>query len=241
MTRILRHRPSPAMAVAFLALCVALAGTASALPGHNRVKKDDIAPSAVRSSDIAGNAIRTRHIKARNVTRSKIAKRSVDSSLVGVDALLGSNILESSLSKVPDSDKLDGKDSSEFLSGIKVARFALTDGQTKDVLKSGPFTLTARCTISVAGDTAEILISTTQDHAAFDAADSDADLTSSDPEAGRQFVVATGPNGTPQFSRVADGVALAPDGTEIDGATLFAGVNVLGFTSQCVFGGRSAG
>ena len=39
MSRILRHRPSPAMVVAFIALSVALAGTATALPGRNTVKK----------------------------------------------------------------------------------------------------------------------------------------------------------------------------------------------------------
>ena len=48
MSRILRRRPSPAMVVAFVALCVALAGTANALPGKSRVKKDDIARAAVR-------------------------------------------------------------------------------------------------------------------------------------------------------------------------------------------------
>src|SRR6266540_2873997 len=178
MTRIRSFRPSPAMVVALVALSVALAGSASALPGRNRVKRDDIARNAVQSSDIRKNAIRTRHIKKRQVTRSRIAKRSIDSALVADDSLTGEDVLESSLAKVPDADKLDGRDSSQFVSASPVSRFALTNGQTKLLFATGPLSLTARCTISPAGDTAEILIATTQDNAAFDAAGSDPDLDS---------------------------------------------------------------
>jgi hypothetical protein len=100
MHRIMKGRPSPAMVVAFVALCVALAGTASALPGKNRVKKDDIARAAVRTQHIYKNAVRSKHIRARNVTRSKIARRAINSDLVGKDALTGENIVESSLGTV---------------------------------------------------------------------------------------------------------------------------------------------
>jgi hypothetical protein len=229
------------MVVALIALSVALAGTASALPGRNRVKRDDIARNAVRSSDIARNAVRNRHIRKGNVTRSKIARRSIYSALVGNDALLGRNILESSLSKVPDSDKLDGRDSSEFATATRIARFTLIGNGTREIFKAGPFTLTARCTISPGGDTAEVLITTAQANAAFAGEDTDPDLDPGDLEAGRQLVEATGATGTPQFDRVADAFALAPDGTEIAGASLYAAVNTLGVGGQCVFGGRISG
>jgi hypothetical protein len=101
MSRILRRRPSPSMVVAFVALCVALAGTATALPGRARVKKDDIARAAVRSTHVKSRAIQSKHIKSRAVTRSKIARRAVGSSEVGQDALKGENIVESSLGTVP--------------------------------------------------------------------------------------------------------------------------------------------
>jgi hypothetical protein len=101
MSRIMRRRPSPAMVVALIALCVALGGTATALPGRNTVRKDDIARAAVRAQHIYSKAVRTKHIRARNVTRSKIARRAINSDLVGLDALTGSNIVESSLSTVP--------------------------------------------------------------------------------------------------------------------------------------------
>jgi hypothetical protein len=101
MSRILRRRPSPSMIVALVALSVALAGTATALPGRARVKKDDIARAAVRSVHIKSRAIQSKHIKSRAVTRSKIARRAVSSSEVGQDALTGTNIVESSLATVP--------------------------------------------------------------------------------------------------------------------------------------------
>jgi hypothetical protein len=241
MTRIRSFRPSPAMVVALVALSVALAGTASALPGRNRVKRDDIARNSVSSTDIRKNAVRNRHIKRGQVTRSKIAKRSIDSALVATDALTGEDVLESSLSKVPDADRLDGKDSSQFPTATAVSRFTLANGQTRLLYTAGPLSLTARCTTSPGGDTAEVLIATTQDNAAFDATDFDSDLDTGDPEAGRQFVVATGASGAPAFSRVADGFAIAPDGSEIGGGSLYAGVNVLGAAGQCVFGGRVFG
>ena len=76
MSRMLRRRPSPSMVVAFIALCVALAGTANALPGRARVKKDDIARAAVRShSTSSRTAVRSRSTsESRDVTRSKIAR-----------------------------------------------------------------------------------------------------------------------------------------------------------------------
>ena len=97
------------MVVAFVALGVALAGTAQALPGKNRVRKDDIARAAVRTQHLYKNAVRTKHIRARNVTRSKIARRAVNSEVVGQDALLGENIVESSLSTVPNASKANNR------------------------------------------------------------------------------------------------------------------------------------
>lgn len=139
MSRILRRRPSPAMVVAFVALCVALAGTASALPGKSRVKKDDIARAAVRAQHLYSNAVRTKHIRARNVTRSKIARRAVNSDLVGQDALTGENIVESSLSTVANASKVNNR------SVEKIAFVAATGTPTRQVLGLNGLTLTAAC------------------------------------------------------------------------------------------------
>jgi hypothetical protein len=133
------------MVVAFIALSVALAGTATALPGRNAVKKGDIARSAVTSRNIARSAVRSNHIKSRNVTRSKIAQRAIDSSLVGSNALTGSNIQESSLGTVP---KATDADNAAKVNGLTVQKFffrapAIT--AAAPVLSLGGLTLNAGC------------------------------------------------------------------------------------------------
>ena len=81
-----RLRPSPAMVVAFVALFVALAGTAfsvgSRVPGKNGVKSSDIAPKAVQTSDLGDAA----------VTGDKLAAAAVTGDKVAADTLTGANI-----------------------------------------------------------------------------------------------------------------------------------------------------
>ncbi len=139
MSRILRRRPSPAMVVAFVALGVALAGTATALPGRGSVKKDDIARAAVRARSIYSNAVRTKHIRARNVTRSKIARRAINSDLVGLDALTGQNIVEASLSTVPNASKVNNR-------GVEKMAFVAAAGTaTTPVLNLNGLAISAAC------------------------------------------------------------------------------------------------
>ena len=139
MSRIMKRRPSPAMVVAFIALGVALAGTANALPGKNRVRKDDIARAAVRTQHIYKNAVRTKHIRARNVTRSKISRRAINSELVGQDALTGENIVESSLSTVPNASKVNNR------SVEKIAFVAAAGTGGTQVLNLNGLTISAAC------------------------------------------------------------------------------------------------
>jgi hypothetical protein len=145
MKFILRKRPSPAMIVAFIALCVALAGTATALPGRNKVRSDDIARGAVHASDIAPKAVRTKHLKGRSVTRSKIANRAINSALVGADALTGANILESSLGAVPNATHADD---AAKVNGLSVQKFSFRGGPGKSLpaaLNFGGLALNAAC------------------------------------------------------------------------------------------------
>jgi hypothetical protein len=57
MRRFFTRRPSPAMAVGFIALVAALSGTAVALPGVNLVDSGDIKNGQVKRKDIAKNAV----------------------------------------------------------------------------------------------------------------------------------------------------------------------------------------
>jgi hypothetical protein len=120
------RRPSPAMAVAFIALLAALSGTAVALPGKNTVDSGDIKKAAVKRGDIARNA----------VNGGKVQNGSLTGADARDDSLTGADIQESSLGTVPsantansansantantantagNADKLDNLDSADFL------------------------------------------------------------------------------------------------------------------------------
>ena len=62
MRRFIARRPSPAMIVGFMALVIALSGTAGALPGINSVDSRDIENGQVKRKDIAKNAVNGRKV-----------------------------------------------------------------------------------------------------------------------------------------------------------------------------------
>jgi hypothetical protein len=89
-------RPSGAMVVAFVALFVALAGTAfsggSKVPGKNGVKSSDIAPMNVKTSDLKDAAVTSQKLAADSVTDAKLAANAVTSGKVANNALTGADI-----------------------------------------------------------------------------------------------------------------------------------------------------
>ena len=91
------RRPTPAMAVAFIALLAALTGTAVALPGTNSVDSGDIKNKQVKGKDLANNA----------VTGKKVKNGAIKSADVGDDSLTGTDINESALGKVPSAANAD--------------------------------------------------------------------------------------------------------------------------------------
>ena len=96
MITIGRHRPTPAMAIALIALFVALAGTAlsagSQVPGKGGVKASDIAKGAVTKGKIAGQAVAAGKIANGAVTTAKIADKAVTSGKFFLSAASSQNI-----------------------------------------------------------------------------------------------------------------------------------------------------
>jgi hypothetical protein len=86
-----RLRPSPAMAVAFIALFIALAGTAysvsSQVPGKGGVKASDIAKGAVKKGKIAGQAVAAGKIANGAVETAKIANGAVETAKIADKAV----------------------------------------------------------------------------------------------------------------------------------------------------------
>ena len=66
------------MAVALTALFIALSGTAIALPGRNRVDKNDYRRSSIGTRAIANNSIRSRDIRNGTITGRDINEASLD-------------------------------------------------------------------------------------------------------------------------------------------------------------------
>jgi hypothetical protein len=99
----------------------------------------------------------------------------------------------------------------------------------------GPFTLTGLCDINNAGtDNAELDITTTQAHSAFDASPEVNDFSPGPPQMFRQSTAATGTTNIEYSSQL--GGALAPDGTFFSG--LFpVHVNPPGQVGKCRFQG----
>jgi hypothetical protein len=211
-------RPSPALVIAVLALFVALGGTTYAV---QRLPKRSVGPAQLRT-----DAVRNKNIKAGAVSRSKIRRKAVTADQVGTDALLGRNILESSLGKVPDSDKLDGQDSSKFVRGTRIDRFTLGSGQSQLFFSNGSVTLTASCQIGPPGDQAKVEITSGQ----AGSFDSNGSVSTLVPGLPRTFLSASGFGG-------AAGRVLTADGTEIPEMSLYAGAGTPGFAGRCVFGG----
>ena len=91
MREFLSRRPTPAMAVAFIALLAALSGTAVALPGTNSVDSGDIKNGQVKGKDLANNAVTGKKVKNRSLTGADVR----DNSLTGAD------VNEGTLGQVP--------------------------------------------------------------------------------------------------------------------------------------------
>jgi hypothetical protein len=217
----LRFRPpSPALVISIIALFVALSGTGYAV--------SKIPKRSVGSSQLRVDAVRNKNIKAGAVSRSKIRAKAITATQVATDALLGRNILESSLTKVPDSDKVDGLDSSKFLQVTRIQRFALSNDEDTVFHQQGTLTFTASCTIDSSGsaDFAHISITSPQNGAG------DRNGNSFALNAGLPQELLTGSG----FS-AADGHVLTADGTEIAGMSLYGAADTPASPGRCIFGG----
>jgi hypothetical protein len=214
------RKPSPALVISIIALFVALSGTGYAV---SKIPKRSVGPAQLRV-----DAVRNKNIKAGAVSRSKIRAKAVTATQVATDSLLGRNILESSLTKVPDADKLDGQDSSKFVRATRVERFTLGDGETSAFHQHGSLTFTASCDIDSSGssDFAHIRLTSTQPGAG----DRDGGPFTLNPGQAQELLVGAGFAG-------ADGHVLTADGTEVAGMSFYGAADTPGYAGRCAFGG----
>lgn len=217
------RRPSASIVIACIALFAALSGGAFA------------AKNLIDSKDIENNSITSKDVKKDALKGSDVKKNS----------LKGSDVDESKLGEVPaaasatSADNATNADGVAGVEAVRVEPFTLTNGGSQQVLQHGAFTLTATCVINDGGtDFARVIIETSVDNAAMDAADTTEDLDVATPVAERDFATTSTPTGTPQVDQEDDGGAVAPDGTEILGQEFISTINANGDPAgTCRFGG----
>ena len=153
--------PSPAMAVAFVALLAALSGTAIALPGRNTVDSGDIRRGAVKNSDIARGA----------VTGSKVRNRTLTGVKIRNDSLTGRQIDERTLSRVPSAEEAtrantaNTANTANALAGETKLNYRATENSAEQqIYNDGTVRLTASCG---AGGTLTLNLYTLVDNAAY--------------------------------------------------------------------------
>jgi hypothetical protein len=222
MRGILHRRPSPALAVAAIALFVALGGSAYALS----ITGSDVVNGSLTGSDIKNRSLTQSDLKGRALKGTLMIKDSVGNNAVKEQVLDASKLKQVNSAK--SSDRIAGA------AGKRFTAFSLANNQSKALGTVGPFTLTARCRTEGPNQIAEIVVQTNQNDAAIDGATKDTDFDVGETVA---LVAAQAATGTPAFDQEAAGSAIAPDGTEILGQELYAGVSVLGKPNECRFGG----
>ena len=238
-----RRRPSPALAVAFIALLAALSGTAVALPGKNTVDSGDIKRNAVRSSDVRSGAIRTADIRNNAVTSAKVRNNTVT----------GNDVNESTFGKVPSATNADTATNATNATNATRATTAggvdgrtpflvkLSAGQSQTIASHGAVSIVAECLSSGGNDTVRLLGATTEDGAAqggtdsFDGSPGFGPGTAADD---RVLLTFSAPDGTTSVVWNIDrGWVMAPDGktVSVDGETTPLGLNFAG--AECVTSG----
>jgi hypothetical protein len=102
--RILRHRPSPALVIACVALLIALTGTGIAAveataPPNNSVGTAQLKNNAVTAAKIASNAVVAAKIASNAVVAAKIASNAVVAAKIGGNAVNSAKVQDGTLVK----------------------------------------------------------------------------------------------------------------------------------------------
>jgi hypothetical protein len=207
-------RPSPAMAVAVVALFLSLSGVSYGV-ATGFIDSREIKDNQVQSRDIRQNSIRTKDLRNNEIRGRDIRKSTVRSEDVALNTLTGNDINESRLAKVPAAGTADTATSATSATRATsagtvatldtIAPRTLIAGQVAVLATRGPITVAAACQATATGTLADVLVTTTE------AASSIASTITSDPQFGPASVDAvsvTDPASGPPTS-----VTLAQDGS----------------------------
>lgn len=238
-----KGRPSPALIVSILALVVGLSGTAVAATqiNGNNIKSQSIGGGKLKPKTIHGS-------KLKQFTGGLIKKNTIPGPKIVPNSLTSNQIDESKLGRVPSAQTAQ---TANRLAGSYQGKIAF--GQTVELAKVGPFTLTGQCIQNgttqdgTAGrDIARILIATSEAGAVFNSdvdskngSAADQFLTPETPEADRVVSEVWTANGNANYKTAGHFSAIAASGAGMvspDGANT-AAINL--FDTGCVFQGAT--
>jgi hypothetical protein len=121
-------------AVAYLALFVALTGTAVALPGHDNVKSKNIATGAVKAKAIAKDAVKASKIKDAAVTNPAIAPGAISSTKIAAGAVVTNTLGDAAVTtpKLADSAVTRQKVAQGSINGGKLANASVDSAKVEN-------------------------------------------------------------------------------------------------------------
>lgn len=254
------RRPSPGLLVGVVALVVALTGSAVALPGNNKVDKNDIKKGAVTKKAIKKGAVTKKAIKKGAVTTKALKGSAVTTPKVAAGAIDGGKIAEGA---IDDSKVVEDSLSTSKLSEIELSKsqvVAATSGPSFDAARtaapahqmfaSGPLSVYGKCFTDTTGPTthAYTYVATTQAGSVFvgnnDSLWGDPFLDPSTDEEEREIMNASVSTNSSGGWRSIFQIA-APDGASLQGevamyaknGSLPGGNGIYGTGDSCVFSG----
>jgi hypothetical protein len=123
LRRYFSRKPSPSLVLSMIALFVALGGVSYGLAGKNTVASDDIVNGGVKSKDIKNSGVKSKDINLGGVKSSDVAN----------DTLVGEDINENTLDRVPRAseanraENADNADNADNLGGSPPSDFATSN------------------------------------------------------------------------------------------------------------------
>jgi hypothetical protein len=111
--RIAALRPSPALAIACIALFVALGGVSYGL-ATGSIDSREIADNTIRSKDVRDNSVYTRDIRNNDVRDIDIRNGTVKGRDLAKSTITGDNINMAKLGQVPDAAALGGVPAADY-------------------------------------------------------------------------------------------------------------------------------
>jgi hypothetical protein len=126
--RIAALRPSPALAIACIALFVALGGVSYGL-ATGSIDSREIADNTIRSKDIRNNSVYTRDIRNNDVRDIDIRNGTVKGRDVAKSTITGDNINMAKLGQVPDAAALGGVAAKDYALAAEPVHLVGTTGE----------------------------------------------------------------------------------------------------------------